>query len=250
MNFGVLFQKEIAEHVKTYKLLIVAAVFLLFGLSTPMLFKFLPEIVKLSGEQIPIQMPTFTAADAVKSYINSLGQIGLLVTVLVAMGSVAQERERGTAVMTLCKPVGFGAFVSAKLAALVLIFGIGVALGAIGFYIYTVVLLGDLSLFSFLLITLLAGCYFVVCLSITLMYSTFFKNQLAAGALALVTLIGMALISNIPQLSPYMPSALMSWAQRLAAGSSGSSWSALIVSCSIVVAAIIIGWQVLNRKEL
>src|SRR3989304_3459320 len=107
MSFLVLFRKEIREYLKTYKLLIVGAVFLLFGLSTPLIFKFLPEILRLSGEELPIALPAFTAADALKSYVSNLGQVGLLVAVLVAMGVIAQERERGTAVMTLCKPAGF-----------------------------------------------------------------------------------------------------------------------------------------------
>ena len=75
MNFLVLFRKEIREYIKTYKLLIVAAVFLVFGLSTPLLLKFLPEILKMSGEQIPIPLPDFVAADALKSYIDNLGQV-------------------------------------------------------------------------------------------------------------------------------------------------------------------------------
>jgi len=95
----------------------------------------------------------------------------------------------------LSKPAGFGAFVTAKLAALALTFAIGLALGAAGCYLYTVVLLGAFDPGTFLTINLLAWLYLVVCLTITLMYSAFFTNQLAAGGTALSTLIVLALLS-------------------------------------------------------
>ena len=250
MNVLVLFREEAREQLKTYRLLIVAAVFLLFGLSTPLLFKFLPEILKMSGEQLPVQLPIFTPADSVKSYIDSLGQIGVVVAVLVAMGSIAQERERGTIIMTLSKPVGFGAFAVAKLAALVSTFLVGILLGALACYYYTTMLLGTVDAGTFLVINLLIAYYFAVCLSITVMCSAFFKSQLAAGALALVTLLVLGLVSSIPPLAKYMPSALLGWAQSLAAGGDATGWPAAAVSAGLVVASIIIAWQVLSRKEL
>jgi ABC-2 type transport system permease protein len=250
MSFATLFRKELREYFKTYKFLIVVAVFLFFGFSTPILIKLLPEILKMSGEQIPLALPAMGPADALKSYIKNFSQIGLLVAVLVAMGSIAQERERGTAIMTMCKPVGFGSFILAKFAALTLTFGIGVTLGAIGCYYYTVLLLGSVSAGPFIAMNLLAIAYLVVCLAVTLMYSSFFRNQLAAGGLAFATLIVMVLLSSIPVLSGYLPSALMGWAAGLAAGGSGSAWAAVFASAGVVVAAITIGWQTMSRKEL
>jgi ABC-2 type transport system permease protein len=251
VNFTVLLRKEIIESFKTFKLLIVVAVLLLLGLGTPLLLKFLPEI---SGDQVPISIPEFGAFDAIQSWLSTLSQIGLLIMVLIAMGAIAQERERRTAVMTLSKSAGFGAFITAKLAALILILGIGLFLGAAGCYLYTVVLLGNFSAADFLFINLLAGFYLVVCLSVTVMYSAFFRNQLAAGGLAFITLIGLVLISNIPVIGDYTPSSLMNWAAQISKGTEGNPWPSLVVSlavsCAIIVAAVVIGWQVLKRLEL
>jgi ABC-2 type transport system permease protein len=250
VNFAVLFKKEITEHFKTYKLLIVVAVLLLFGLSAPLLIKFLPEILRLSGEQITIQLPEFGARDAVQSYIGNLSQIGLVVAVLIAMSSIAQERERRTAVMTLSKPVGFGAFITAKLAALALTFGTGLVLGAFGCYLYTVVFLGNFSGSDFLVINLLAAFYLLFCISLTVMYSAFFRSQLAAGGLALVSLIVLASISGVPVIGQYLPNALMGWANDLTMGNRANAWPALIVTAALIVASMLIGWQVLKRKEI
>jgi ABC-2 type transport system permease protein len=74
LNLGVLFRKELTEHIKTHKMLIVVAILLLFGMATPLMLKFLPEFLKLSGEELPMALPAFGAADAVQSYIGNLGQ--------------------------------------------------------------------------------------------------------------------------------------------------------------------------------
>lgn len=250
MNFAVLFKKELVEYYKTYKLLIVIAVLLLFGLSAPLLIKFLPEIIRMSGEQIPIQLPAFEAGDAIRSYVSNLSQIGLLVAVLIAMGSIAQERERRTAVMTLSKPVSCLSFITAKLAALGLTFITGLILGAFGCYLYTVLLLGSFSGTGFLVINLLAGFYLLFCISLTVMCSTLFRSQLAAGGLALVVLILLASISSVPLINKYLPNALMNWATNISLGTEGSAWQALIVTAVLIFATIIISWQFLSRKEI
>jgi ABC-2 type transport system permease protein len=209
-------------------------------------------LLAISGEQIPLELPDFKAFDAVQSYISTLGQIGLLVAVLVAMGSIAQERERRTAMMTLSKPAGFGAFVVAKLAALAVTFGCGLLLSSCGCYLYTIVLLGPFEAGSFAIIALLAAFYILVCLSITLMFSSCFRNQIAAGGAALVTLIVLALLSNIPNIGQFLPVALMNNTSSISIGG-GIPWSlcvSLMVSAFIVMAATITAWQVLKKREL
>ena len=54
-----------------------------------------------AGDQFQIVLPTPTAADAVDQLVKNLSQFGILVAVLLAMGSVATEKERGTAALIL-----------------------------------------------------------------------------------------------------------------------------------------------------
>ena len=105
-GFAPLFKKEIREQLKLYRLVIVAGVFLLFGLSSPLMLKYLPDILKMAGDQgMIIQLPTPTAAQSLVSYAGDIEQIGALVAVLIAMGCIANELKSGTAMMTLSKPV-------------------------------------------------------------------------------------------------------------------------------------------------
>ena len=58
-GFAPLFKKEIREQFKLYRLVIVGAIFLFFALSSPLTLKYLPDILKMAGEQsMIIQLPT------------------------------------------------------------------------------------------------------------------------------------------------------------------------------------------------
>jgi len=250
LQYYVLLRKEIKENIRTYKFLIMVAILLVFGIGTPLMIKFLPEILKLSGEQIPLTLPVLGATDALQSYISNLSQVGLLLVVLISMGAVAQERERRTAVMVLSKSAGPGAFILAKMTAIGTMIIAGLLLGAIGFYFYTTILLGPVDLLKFTIINLLSAYYLLFCLSITLMFSSLVKSQLAAGGLSLVTLIGLAAISNIPFMSEFVPSALMGWATSFINGGNGDSVPAMMICGVLIILSLLAGWQILRRTEI
>jgi len=247
-GFAVLFRKELRSSWRTYRVLIVFAVFLLLGMGTPLLLKYIGAL--LPGEEAGLVIPDFTAADVAAEYLDSLAQMGLIVAILVAMGAVAKERESGTAAMTLSKPVGSGAFIAAKLAALALVVGAGVGVGALACYLYTVILFDDLDGWRFFVATIVAALYLLVALGATVMYSCLFKSQLAAGGLALLTLILLTATSALPGMREYSPGALLSWAGRIVAGTGPDAWGAVAVGFALVLATTLVGWQVFRRKEL
>ena len=108
---GVLLRKELLEQWRTLRLPLVAVV---FAAGRPRLAA--PRPVHAGDPQggrrrsvIPIVLPTPTAADAVDQLAKNLSQLGALVAILLASGSVAAEKERGTAALILVRPVGRGA---------------------------------------------------------------------------------------------------------------------------------------------
>jgi ABC-2 type transport system permease protein len=248
-GFGVLLKKELREHLKTHRLLIVVAVFLFFGLGTPLMFHYLPSLMESAGD-IQVIVPDFTDTDVVNEYFGTITQIGLLVVLLVAMGAVARERERGTAVMTLSKPVGYGAFIASKLSALIVVFGLGIICGAVACYIYTAILFGEPDASAFVIANLLIGLFFLLCIAVTLLCSTLFRSQLAAGGLALVILLVLWAFSLAGSLETYAPMGVIGWGQRVVAGLGGGAWGAVGISLGLVAACTVLAWQALLRREL
>ncbi len=249
-GFGVLLKKELKEQLRTYKLLIVAAVFLLFGLGTPLLIKYTPQLIEMAGEDLVIQMPPPSAAMAIAEYTSTIGQVGVLVAVLVAMGAVARERSRGTAAMVLSKPVSMGAFLIAKLTAMSVTFIGALILGSVACYTYTVLLIESADISAFLALNLLIALFLVVCLAVTLFFSSIFRNQLAAGGIALAIIIMQALLTQIPVFGDYLPARMIVWGTDLVENQAPTAWGAVGVSVFLIIACLYFSRLILQRREL
>ncbi len=245
-----LLKKEFREQLKTYKLLIIAGLFLFFGLSTPLMLKYLPQLLELAGEDIIIELPPVTAVQALGEYAGTIVQVGVLVAVLFAMGAVARERERGTAAMVLSKPVGRGAFVMAKLVAMSTSFAVALGVGSVAGYVYTVLLLGEVNAAGFLALNLLLLLFFILCLAVTLLFSSLFKSSLVAGGIALAVLIGQAVLTQLPWIGDYTPGELISWGTELLSGEAANVWPAVAMSIVIIIGCLFLSRLALKRKEI
>ena len=147
MKFGTVLRKEWLELWRTYRLLVVGAVLILFGLLSPLLARYTPEIIKTmpGGEAIAQVMPAPTIGDAVDQYVKNISQFGVLLALLLTMGTVVQEKTRGTAALMLVKPLPRLTFLLAKFVALALAFALTIALAAAACYYYTWLLFGVLG---------------------------------------------------------------------------------------------------------
>jgi len=101
-GLGLLLRKEIREQARTMRLLAVVAVFAILGLLSPVFARYVREIVEaVGGGQLGGMIPAPSIRDAVAQFTKNTGQFGVLIAILVAMGSVAAEKERGTAAFLL-----------------------------------------------------------------------------------------------------------------------------------------------------
>jgi ABC-2 type transport system permease protein len=250
-GFKTLLFKELKEQFRTYRLLIVSGVFLFFGLTTPLMLKYLPEIIKLAGEDTTgIPLPVPTALESLREFSGTAIQIGILVVVLITMGAIAGERSRGTAVMTLSKPVGIGAFVTAKLVSISSTFMAGLVLGGIGCYGYTVLLLGEGNLGGFIAQIGLLALFLIFCIATTLVFSAIFKNSLAAGGISIAILLTGAVLTQVPWIGRVVPNSLTAWGNNLVAGESGSEWLALAVTAVMIGLGAFLATAILKKKEI
>jgi len=245
-------RKELLEQRRSYRLLVVVAVLVAFGLMSPLTAKFTPEIMKLlpNGEQIAQLIPPPTAAEAVAQYVKNTSQFGIILALLMAMGAVAQEKDKGTAALILVKPMPRYAFLWAKFVGLGLTFTAGIALAAVACYYYTLILFEALPVPEWLALNGLMLLFVLVYLALTLFCSTLSRSQVLAGGLAFGLVVLLASIGAIPQVGEYLPGQLLAWGAGMVAGSQGTAWPALGVSDGIIVAALVGAWAVFERQEL
>ncbi|MCL0069186.1 ABC transporter permease [Dehalococcoidia bacterium] len=251
IGLGALIKKELQEQLKTYKLPIVSGVFtVLFGLGLPLMIHYLNIHIVVGDAEL--EMPVMTGVEVLGAYAGHLELWGVLTVILIGMGAIARERKSGTAAMTLCKPVGRGAFVIAKLVGLGVTFFISLGLAGLVCYNFTYILFEEVNgLPAFLYLNLLLGLFFLACLSMVLLCSSLFKHQLAAGGLGLAFVMGQGVVSWIPRIGDYAPTRLVSWGRGLVEmGDVPGAWSAVGASFGIVVVCLFLSWHILQRKEL
>ena len=252
IGLGSMLRKELLEQWRTRRMLVVAVVFTALGIGSPLLARYTPELVKaLAGDQFQIAVPPPTAADAVGQFLKNLGQAGVLTAILLAMGSVAVEKERGTAALLLTKPVSRGAFLLAKLLAIATTLLVGLLLAAIAGYAYTAILfetlppLGWGAMVGLLLLSLIAYA------SLTFLGSTLARSSLAAAAIGIGAMVVLLILSALPSIGPFTPGGLDALGAAMAVGKDpGALIGPVLVNLAGVAAVFGIAWLVFRRQEL
>jgi ABC-2 type transport system permease protein len=235
-------------------MLVVVIVLLIFGLMSPLAAKFTPELLQMAFKSdqfsLPILIPPPTVADAVGQYVKDMSQFGIILALLMAMGAVALEKDKGTAAITLVKPMPRPVFLISKFLALGLSFTVGLALSGMAAYYYTLILFEPLAVPAWLALNGLMLLYVLVYTALTLLCSTLTRSQVVAGGLAVGILILMGLIGVIPQVGEALPGQLLAWGAGMQVGSVAPSWTALVVSVGLVVAALVGAALIFERQEL
>jgi ABC-2 type transport system permease protein len=251
MAFAVALRKELLEQWRSYRALVAGAVLVAFGLLSPLTAKFTPQLIRLlpDGDSIAALIPPPTMLDAAAQYLKNMSQFAVILALLLTMGAVTQERERGTAAMLLSKPLPRWAFLAAKFVALTVTFAVGFALAGAGAYYYTWLLFGPLDAAAWVGVNSLLLVFTLVYVALTLLCSVLARSQAAAGGIAFGALLGLGILGAIPQVGRYLPGELVAWSARLVAGGD-TAWPALLVSLALIAVALVLAWWRFERQEL
>jgi ABC-2 type transport system permease protein len=249
---GVLLRKELLEQWRTLRLPLAAVVFTLIGLSSPLLARFTAEIVKaVAGDQLPLILPPPSTADSVDQLAKNLDQLGALIAILIAAGSVAPEKERGTAALLLVRPVSRAGFLVAKVAALGVTFAVSLVLAIAGWWFYTLVLFEALPIGGVIAAGILDWLFLMAWVSLTFLASTLTRSTLAAAGLGVTALIVIGLLSIAPPLAAWLPIGLVGVARAFALGLAATDpWKPILGTVVLIVAAVVLAWLSFRRQEL
>jgi ABC-2 type transport system permease protein len=250
-GYAVLLIKELSEQWQTRRLPVVAVIFVLIGLGSPVLAKYTPDIVRLAASSIEIHVQTPTIKDAVDQLIKNLGQVGVLTAILLAMGSVAGEKESGTAAFVLVKPVSRLAFLGAKFSGLALTMATAVLLCGFSAFLYTALLFAPLSLpgFGAACVVMLLGLLEIA--AITFLGSTLVRSPVPAAGIGVVGLVIAGIVSSLPNVGHFTPFGLNELARALVLQEATNGWVwPVIVNVGFVVVILAVSWLVFRRQEV
>jgi ABC-2 type transport system permease protein len=253
-GFSIFLRKELRECLRTNRLLVVVAIFAILGIISPLSAKYTPELLKAlgtSGGGVTITVSTPTVKDAITQFIKNVAGTGILVALLLPMGLVAREKERGTAAFVLTKPLSRMAFLTAKLFSLGLTLTAGVAIAALATYWYTALLFTPTSVVGFVAASLLVLLSLLVYASFTFLGSTLMSAQLPAAGFGLAGWIVVSILGAFPAVEQYTPAGLLDPASQLAQGLTPQHlWVSIGASVALLVVVLLLALVSFRRQEL
>jgi ABC-2 type transport system permease protein len=252
-GFGPMLRKELLEQWRTRRLLVVAVVFVVLGIGSPFLARYTAELIEaLGGAPFEIEVPEPMVADAVAQFLRNLGQAGILTSVLLAMGSVATEKERGTAALILSKPVSRGAYLGTKLVAIGGTLAVGLLLAAVAGYAYTTFLFEAPSVAGWMGMTALLFLSLLSYAALTFLGSTLTRSVIAAAAIGVGGMLLLAIVASFPTIAPYLPAGLSGEpAAALALGTDpGQLVGPILANFALTAGLVLLSWFAFRHQEL
>ena len=254
-GFRILLRKELLESWRTMRLPVVGGLFLVVGLTSPLLAKFLPEIVKAAGgDQLSgLQIPEPVVEDAVLQLWKNLAQFGAFAAIILAMGSVATELDRGTAAFILSKTVSRGAFLAAKVAAIGLVLAVAVVMAVVVGWVYTAILFEPMPIGGWVALAFLAWLAMSPWAALTFLGSTVTGSVAAAAGLGFIAWLGLSIAAAVPNIGRFLPGGLDGPAVSLADGSPVDPADLLVPVLSTLVlvsVALLVAGRSFRRQEL
>lgn len=243
-------KKEFTEYLRTYKILILGTVFLLFGMMNPVLAKFTPEIIKAAG--LDLNLPDPTALDSWAQFFKNVAQMGLVIVLILYSGIMANEFSKGTLINILTKGLKRRTVILAKFTVASMLWTLSYFLCFIVTYSYTAYFWPITGLHNELLTFSSLWLYGEFLISLVILGGVLFKNNygslLLAGGLTLV----MTLINIFPKLQQYNPITLSSDnMSMLTALKPVSHYYPAMVICGVLTCVFMVSSVILfNKKQI
>lgn len=152
-NFSILFQKEWRENVRNFKILWIPLVFILFGISEPLMYHYLPQILNAVGNMpsdMVFPLPDYAPEQIIMSTIGQYQFIGMLIVAFGFAGTIARERRNGTATMLYVRPIAYTSYVFSKLAIMCILIIGSACIGLLANVYYTYILYGAVDAVAFI----------------------------------------------------------------------------------------------------
>ena len=222
-GYSAFLAKEFTEMVKTRKVLIILAVFILFGIMSPILAKMMPDLLSsmtesMAEEGVVISIAEPTVADSYMQLFKNFTQMGLIVVLLVFSNILSGELSKGTLTALLAKGLRRDSVILAKYTAAVFWWTVGLAAGTGIAYIYTILLFGAHDAHHLVFSVFCLWLFVCAIITLILLSSVIVKGSVGGLAISVGSIILMFIINIFPQAVKYNPIALASSNANIALG--------------------------------
>ena len=208
-QFKTLLLKEWRESWRSFKFIWIPIVFILLGVSDPLLNYFMEDIMNSVGNMpdgFSMMMPELHPADLLAASTSQFQTIGLIVFIATYIGTFSKERQNGTATLLYVRPISFTEMFFSKWIVASCVAIISATAGYAGSLYYTVLLYGKVDPARFLA---MLGTYYIWLLfvmAVIVAMSAAFKTPIATTIAIVIIPIGLiidAIIGGFWTVTPY-----------------------------------------------
>jgi ABC-2 type transport system permease protein len=239
---------------RSYRLLALVVVFVLFGFAGPLLAAYLSDLLEsaATADGFEIVVPDPVPADGIAQYVSNAGQIGLLVLVIVAALALATDAHPGQAAFYRTRVPSAAARLVPRFTATTAAAALAWTLGTMAAGYETWLLIGPLDLGAVVAGWALWIVYLAVAVAAVALAGAVVRSVAAATGLGLGLLLVMPLLGLLPALDGRLPSALVGAPEELARGTAQVSDYGVPLAVSVVAVVVLLAAAIRlgDRREL
>lgn len=246
-------KKEFLGNLRTYKLLMMFLVFLLFGMLGPLTAKLMPKLLEtLITDGITITLPEPSAFDSWAQFFKNVSQMGLFVVVILFSGMMANEYSHNTLVHMLTKGLKRSTVILSKFTAASLIWTGSYVLCFFMSYFYTIYFWPKDKISNLFFSVFYLWAFGILLLAVITLGGVIFRSSYACLLFAGGFVILLYFVNIVPKIQKYNPVALISSNMALLKGQALPSdlLPSLIVSLVAVVLFIASAIGIFNKKQI
>jgi len=256
-SFTVLFEKELRESLRTKRFLVLACVFLSFAIMSPMMARFMGELLELllpagDAEAFMVLFPDPTWIDSYVQFYGNMSQIGAIVIAIMFMGLVIREKKSGSIDLLFCKGVTPTPFILSKFCVAVCITLVSLLLAILVNFGYTVLLFEEGGQLGYVLLGVGAyGVFVMMLVAMAVLASTVAKSTAASAVWCILGFMLILLISALPTIGRFLPGALASNNAAITQGYFDSDlWLQMGVTLALAAGFLLLAIWRLKKQEL
>lgn len=255
-GFRAFFKKELTESLRGSRIIVFSILFVFLGVLNTALAKFIPMLMELLSDELEASGMIIGAmeSDALTAWAQFFENIaiGLFTFVFIFSNSFTGEYKSRTLILILTKGLERYKVLFAK-ALNMLIFWTGGYWVCVGVtYLCNVFAGWDNQVVSGLVTTNVLCWFFgVFIISLLVLFSTVFKSYVGVLLGTLGVYMGLSIVSMIPKVSDWLPTAMLSYMDLLSGVKGASDLVFPIVITAVLTAgAFALSVPLFNKKQL
>ncbi len=245
-------KKEWMENTRNYRLLIMLALFLVFGLLSPFTAKFMPELLAALASDMQITLAEPAAVDSWAQFYKNVSSLGLSLVIILFSTCLSGEYVKGTLTIMLTKGLSRPAIVLSKFSVMVAIMSISYWLCFGVTYGYTAYFWRGEALPHTVFAAFALWLAGVMYLSILMLGCVLFRQAFTAILFFLGINTAISLVGMIKQIKVCSPLILTSKNVDLLSGTvtGGEFVVPIVITLIIIVGALAAAVVLFNKKQL